>query len=193
MKREVLVLVPAVLALCSQNVHACGLFKLRDHTRERDVGFYALSVKTRFGGKNRYQAALRIGDATEPLGWQKLSAATPILETVQSREYRFKGDKLFHRDAVFGELDGDSLRLGEQSYTIVMSLLPAGSERSGSKRSPAWRVAVTTNGRKTLSGEAERICANREIALTDIEKRELVRRRIVLYLAWRQHYLSSMN
>lgn len=196
MKRGFLVLAPVLLALCSQNAHACGLFRLRDHTRERNVGFYAHSVKTRFGQDNRYQVALRIGDATGPMGWQKWSATAPILDTVQSREFRFEGATLFHRDAALGELDGDSLKLEEQNYTIAMSPLPAGSERDGSdpdRQAPGWKVRVTTNGATTLSGEARHICADPEIVLTSSEKRELVRRRIVLYLAWRQRMLSSMQ
>jgi len=162
--------------------HACGVWSLKDEGLGRVVTFYVENtlISPPKGKRGPRAMILRLAGS---------SAAT--LHSVIGRrpDLQFKDGALRRRGKALGTIDGDKLTLGQQRYTI--SLTDRLAEWGPMHR---WEVKVLQGERLIAGGKAMSLCIGTTNAPPPGERgpkwlaveQEEIRRRVVLYLAWRQ-------
>ncbi len=185
MQRSLAVMAAALAAsLSAAPAGACGVWSLQDQLSNAAVTFYIHTVLTRPPLEKKRRTVLRITDATVDADPLALPDTPVLLDSVKTQDgsYSFSGAELRVRGRAAGRLEGETLTVGERSYRIVMQLLA--EDYHGM---PMWAVEVTHDGRRVLDGKATHLCGGGPTELVaKTERMELTRRRIAIYLAWRQ-------
>lgn len=186
----------------AERADACGTWKLEDHELGRTVTFHASTVSTS-AKKGVHDYLIRIDDdgtgesvRSAPYGWKKHTPPPP--------EHTFSKSTLLHRGKPVGELGDGKLTIHGRTYVVTAREVPPDvPPNDGPFGDVAWLVDIKRDGAPVLSGLGRTICADYDpsidvdtgsdadgewrgkarVKLTDAMKKEIMLRRIAIYLA----------
>jgi len=155
-----------------RSAEACGFWSLADKERGISVGYHINSAT--------------ITKAKKRLGALYLDVENKSgMRVVKDKQVVFdiKAGKVRKRGKAIATVDGGTIMFGRTKYTIELSNPTTVHEMA------TWELTVKKGDTVIIeSKEASSLCAgmHRDPPMTEDDKQDEVRRRVILYLAWRE-------
>jgi hypothetical protein len=170
--RIVALLVGVWMFVAARPAEACGAWGMDDKEKSWHVHFLINSASITNAKDKRVGAFYLDIESKDGI---KVVANKKVVFDVKAGKLRKFGKAI-------ATIDGDTVTFGKKQYTIALT-----DPHKEHQVMSAWKLAVTRDGETIVEAEhASSLCAGLHKEMSEADKEEEVRRRVMFYLAWRE-------